>query len=52
MKSIIALFFKARPARPVFAEDLDAERAMRIAEIKWLLADIAAAPREDCPCPA
>jgi hypothetical protein len=48
MKSLLALFFSARPARHVFAEDLDAQRAMRIAEIKWLLAEIAA-PRGDLP---
>ncbi len=46
MKSLLALFFAVRPARPVFAEDLDAERAMRIAELKWLLADIAAPQRD------
>ncbi len=46
MRSLIAFFFAARPARPVFAEDVNAERAMRIAELKWLLAEIAA-PRAD-----
>ena len=42
MKSLFALFFATRPARPVFGEDVNAERAMRIAELKWLLAEIAA----------
>ena len=46
MKSLLAFFFSARPARPIFAEDMDAARAMRIAELKWLLAEIAA-PQED-----
>ena len=41
MKSLFALFFSARAARPVFAEDGNPERAMRIAELKWLLAEIA-----------
>jgi hypothetical protein len=38
---LIRHIFTARPARPVFAEDIHVERAMRIAELKWLLADIA-----------
>jgi len=42
LKSLLSFLFTARPARPVFAEDVDAERAMRIAELKWLLAEIAA----------
>lgn len=42
MNSLIAYFFSAQPARPVFAEDGDSQRAMRIAEIKWLLSEIAA----------
>ena len=33
-------------AKPVFAPDYDAARAMRLAELKWLLAEIAA-PRVD-----
>jgi hypothetical protein len=41
MKSLLALLFTARSARPVFAEDVNPERAMRIAELKWLLAEIA-----------
>jgi hypothetical protein len=41
MRFLLRLVLAARPARPVFAEDVDAERAMRIAEIKWLLAQIA-----------
>ncbi len=44
MRSIIAFFFAARPERPVFAEDVNAERAMRMAELKWLLAEISTAP--------
>jgi hypothetical protein len=44
MKSLLARFFSARPPRPVFADDVDAERAMRIAELKWLLAHIAECP--------
>jgi hypothetical protein len=47
MKSLLALFFTARPARPVFAEDANAERAMRIADLKWLLAEIAAPGQRD-----
>ena len=46
MKALIALLFSARPAKPVFAEDENLERAMRIAELKWLLSDIAE-PRRD-----
>ena len=46
MKSLLAFFFSARPARPIFAEDMDATRAMRIAELKWLLAEIAT-PHDD-----
>ncbi len=42
MKSFIRQFFG--PARPkaVFADDGHDARAMRIAELKWLLAEIAA----------
>jgi len=42
MRSLLALFFSTRRAQAVFAEDMDAARVMRIAEIKWLLAEIAA----------
>jgi hypothetical protein len=48
MRFLLALFVSARPPRPVFAEEVDAERAMRIAELKWLLAQIA----EDREAPA
>ena len=48
MKSLLALFFSARPAQPVFAEDVNPERAMRIAELKWLLAEIAE-PAQNAP---
>jgi hypothetical protein len=41
MKSLLARLFTTRPARPVFAEDANPERAMRIAELKWLLEEIA-----------
>jgi len=47
MKSLFALFFSARAARPVFAEDGNPERAMRIAELKWLLAEIAEPSQDD-----
>jgi hypothetical protein len=46
MKALFALLFSARAARPVFAEDENFERAMRIAELKWLLSEIAE-PRRD-----
>jgi hypothetical protein len=48
MRFLLALFVSTRPPRPVFAEEVDAERAMRIAELKWLLAQIA----EDREAPA
>ena len=41
MKSLLARLFTTRSARPLFAEDVNPERAMRIAELKWLLAEIA-----------
>jgi hypothetical protein len=43
MKWLLDRFVGARLPKPVFAEDVDANRAMRLAEIKWLLAEIAAA---------
>jgi hypothetical protein len=49
MKRFFALFFSPKP---VFAEDDNLVRAMHIAELKWLLAQIAApstAPA-DCGC--
>ncbi len=61
MKSLRRLFFAFRPPKPAFAEDENAIRAMRIAELKWLLAEIAApgkqAPRpswqaSSCHCPS
>ena len=42
MKSLFALFFRIARPKPVFAEDESFARAMRIAEMKWLLSDIAA----------
>jgi hypothetical protein len=49
MKRLFALFFSSKP---VFAEDENLARAMRIAELKWLLAQIAAPSPEtaDCGC--
>lgn len=44
MKWLLDRVLGARSPKPVFAEDLDAERVMRIAELKWLLAEIAAEP--------
>jgi hypothetical protein len=41
MKSLLVRLFTA-PRKPVFAPDYDAGRAMRIAEIKWLLSEISA----------
>jgi hypothetical protein len=49
MKSLIARFLTAGPLRPVFAEDEDLSRAMRIAELKWLLSEIAE-PRSGSGC--
>ena len=45
MKPLARLLTTSR-AKPVFAPDYDAARAMRVAELKWLLAEIAA-PRDD-----
>jgi hypothetical protein len=42
MKRLLALFVSRREAKPRFAEDDNAARAMQIAELKWLLAEIAA----------
>ena len=42
MRSLVRLLFSSRRPKPVFAEDDNAARAMRIAELKWLLAEIAA----------
>jgi hypothetical protein len=46
MKWLLDRLLGAKPPRPVFAEEESVERAMRIAEVKWLLADIAA-PQEN-----
>ena len=45
MKRLLALFFSAPRPRPAFAEDDNLARAMQIAELKWLLAEIAAPSR-------
>jgi hypothetical protein len=42
MKRFFARFFFSSQPKPVFAEDDDATKAMRIAELKWLLSEIAA----------
>jgi hypothetical protein len=44
MKALLERLFVARTRKPVFAEDENAERAMRIAEVKWLLREIAERP--------
>jgi hypothetical protein len=44
MKKLLNLLF--RPPKAVFAEDESAARAMRIAELRWLLAEIAAPAAE------
>jgi hypothetical protein len=49
MKRFFARFFSSRP-RPVFAEDENAIRAMRIAELKWLLSEIAAPSYDGAGC--
>ncbi len=50
MKRFLALFFSLSKPRTVFAEDEDAARAMQIAELKWLLAEIAASDMAPCGC--
>jgi hypothetical protein len=52
MKWLLDRVLGARPPKPVFAEDVDAARAMRIAELRWLLAEIAAPARTDAAWPA
>ena len=47
MKRFVALFFSSSRPKPVFAEDENAVRTMRIAQLKWLLAEIAA-PSSSC----
>jgi hypothetical protein len=41
MISLLDLLFGTPARKPVFAEDESAERLMRIAELKWLLREIA-----------
>ncbi len=52
MKRFLALFFSSSRAKPVFAEDENLARAMQMAELKWLLAQIAAPSPDtaDCGC--
>jgi hypothetical protein len=50
MTALFALFIRSARPRPVFAEAEDFARAMRIAEIKWLLSEIAAPAQKD-PAP-
>jgi hypothetical protein len=45
-KWLLDRFVGARLPKPVFAEDVDVNRAMRLAEVKWLLAEIAAPQRD------
>ena len=47
MKSLFSMLFGPRASKPVFAEDVNAERAMRIAELKWLLREIAERPERE-----
>ena len=47
MKSVFSILFAPRGPKPAFAEDMSAERAMRIAEIKWLLREIAERPARE-----
>ena len=48
MKRIVALFFSSS-RKVVFAEDENAAQAMRIAELKWLLREIAEEPAPGGP---
>jgi hypothetical protein len=50
MKRLIALFFSRPETRPVFAEDENLARAMQIAELKWLLSQIAAPSPDTGTC--
>jgi hypothetical protein len=44
MKRLFGLFISPPRTKPVFAEEESLARAMQIAEIKWLLSEIAAPP--------
>jgi hypothetical protein len=50
MKRFFARFFSSSQPKAVFAEDENAIRAMRIAELKWLLSEIAAPSSETGAC--
>jgi hypothetical protein len=41
MKRLFALFITSPRTKPIFAEEESLARAMQIAEIKWLLSEIA-----------
>jgi hypothetical protein len=44
MKRLFALFISPPRMKPVFAEEESLARAMQMAELKWLLSEIAATP--------
>jgi hypothetical protein len=44
MKRLFALFLSLARPRLIFAEDDNVVRTMRIAELKWLLSEIAVSP--------
>jgi hypothetical protein len=50
MKSLFSLVFGPTVRKPVFADE-NAERAMKIAELKWLLSEIAERPARDLVYP-
>jgi hypothetical protein len=47
MKSLFSILVGPQAPKPVFAQDEGAERAMRLAEIKWLLREIAEQPKRE-----
>ncbi len=49
MKRLFALFFSS-PRKAVFAEDENLARAMQIAELRWLLSEIAAPSHGAAAC--
>jgi len=50
MNSLLNHLFGARPPKPIFAEDENAERIMRIVELKWLLREITERPDAGVTC--
>jgi hypothetical protein len=50
MRRFFALFFSPTAPKPRFAEDENTARAMQIAELKWLLAEIAAPSANRAAC--